>query len=39
MRTIGAENMPAVPLNETLEQAMIPSIEKVGKAIGELLAW
>lgn len=39
VRTIGAENMPAVPLNSTLEQAMIPSIEKVSAAIGDLLAW
>ncbi len=39
VRTIGAENMPAVPLNTVLEQRMIPSIEKVAKAIGELLNW
>ena len=39
VRTLGAENMPAVPLNTILEQTMIPSIEKVGKAIRDLLAW
>ncbi len=39
VRTLGAENMPAVPLNETLEKAMIPSIEKVAAAIENLLAW
>ncbi|MBC7775353.1 MAG: tungsten formylmethanofuran dehydrogenase [Phycisphaerae bacterium] len=39
VRTLGAENMPAVPLNTILEQAMIPSIEKVAKAIGMLLGW
>ncbi len=39
VRTIGAVNMPAVPLNSTLEQAMIPSIEKVAEAIGLLLAY
>lgn len=39
VRTIGAENMPAVPLNSTLEMAMIPSIEKVGAAMGALLGW
>ena len=39
VRTIGAENMPAVPLNETLEKTMVPSIEKVEKAIGDLLAY
>ena len=39
VRTIGAENMPAIPLNETLEKAMVPSIEKVEAAIGDLLAY
>ncbi|HMX41712.1 MAG TPA: transketolase C-terminal domain-containing protein, partial [Saprospiraceae bacterium] len=39
VRTLGAENMPAVPLNSTLEQTMIPSIEKVAAAIEDLLAW
>jgi 2-oxoisovalerate dehydrogenase E1 component len=39
VRTIGAENMPAIPLNETLEKTMIPSIEKVEAAIDELLKW
>jgi 2-oxoisovalerate dehydrogenase E1 component len=37
VRTLGAENMPAVPLNETLERTMMPSVEKVEKAIEELL--
>ncbi|MCB9336950.1 MAG: tungsten formylmethanofuran dehydrogenase [Lewinellaceae bacterium] len=36
VRTMGAENMPAVPLNETLEKAMIPSIEKVEAAMKKL---
>ncbi|MCK6694782.1 MAG: tungsten formylmethanofuran dehydrogenase, partial [Thermoanaerobaculia bacterium] len=39
VRTIGAANMPAVPLNSTLEGEMILSIEKAGKAIGEMLAF
>lgn len=39
VRTLGAVNMPAVPLNSTLEQEMIPSIEKVEAAIGKLLAY
>jgi 2-oxoisovalerate dehydrogenase E1 component len=39
VRTTGAENLPAIPLNEVLEEAMIPSIEKVGKAIEALLAY
>ncbi|MCB0553914.1 MAG: tungsten formylmethanofuran dehydrogenase [Phaeodactylibacter sp.] len=37
VRTLGAENMPAIPLNETLEKAMIPSIEKVTIAMGKLM--
>ncbi len=39
VRTLGAANMPAVPLNATLEQEMIPSIEKVEAAIRDLLAY
>ena len=39
VRTLGAENMPAVPLNETLERAMMPSVEKVEKAIDTLLKY
>ncbi len=35
--TIGSENMPAIPLNSTLEQTMIPSIEKVTEKIGKVL--
>jgi len=34
---IGSENMPAIPLNSTLEERMIPSTEKVKVKIGELL--
>jgi len=34
---IGSENMPAIPLNSTLEQTMIPSTEKVKAKIDELL--
>ena len=34
---IGSENMPAIPLNSTLEQTMIPSMEKVRVKIEELL--
>ena len=29
VQLIGSENMPAIPLNSTLEQTMIPSVEKV----------
>ncbi|RLJ61997.1 2-oxoisovalerate dehydrogenase E1 component [Lacinutrix venerupis] len=35
--TIGSENMPAIPLNSTLEQTMIPSTEKVKTKIEKLL--
>jgi 2-oxoisovalerate dehydrogenase E1 component len=39
VRTIGAVNMPAVPLNAVLEAEMIPSMEKVAVAIGKLLTY
>ena len=35
--TIGSENMPAIPLNSTLEQTMIPSTMKVKAKIEEIL--
>ena len=34
---IGSENMPAIPLNSTLEETMIPSTEKVKAKIEALL--
>ena len=39
VRVIGSENMPAIPLNETLEKTMIPSAKKVNKAIVDLLEY
>ncbi|ARN77906.1 tungsten formylmethanofuran dehydrogenase [Nonlabens spongiae] len=36
---IGSENMPAIPLNSTLEQTMIPSTEKVKAKIEEILGY
>ncbi len=39
VRTLGAANMPAVPLNSTLEQEMIPSIEKVEAGIKALIQY
>ncbi len=39
VRTVGSVDMPAVPLNSTLEAAMIPSAEKVAAALGELLRY
>jgi 2-oxoisovalerate dehydrogenase E1 component len=39
VKVIGSENLPAIPLNSTLEAAMIPNAEKVGKVIEELLSY
>lgn len=39
VRTLGAENLPAIPLNAILEQRMLPSAEKVARAVAELLAY
>lgn len=36
---LGSENLPAIPLNSTLEQTMIPSAEKVEAKMKELLAY
>ncbi|WP_124979921.1 alpha-ketoacid dehydrogenase subunit alpha/beta [Nonlabens xiamenensis] len=36
---IGSENMPAIPLNSTLEEAMIPSTAKVKAKIEEVLGY
>lgn len=37
VRTIGSENMPAIPLNQILEITMIPNAKKVSEAIEALL--
>ena len=37
VKTVGAMDLPAVPMNVILEQAMLPTTEKVEVAIGELL--
>ena len=37
--TLGAENMPAIPLNSTLEFTMLPNADKVAKAIDVLLKY
>jgi 2-oxoisovalerate dehydrogenase E1 component len=37
VRVIGAANLPAVPLNSTMESEMIPSSEKVAAAIQALI--
>ncbi len=37
VEVIGAENLPAIPLNSILETTMLPNATKVSKVIGELL--
>jgi 2-oxoisovalerate dehydrogenase E1 component len=39
VKTLGALDLPAVPMNVILEQAMLPNVEKVEKAIDELLSF
>jgi 2-oxoisovalerate dehydrogenase E1 component len=39
VRTVGAENLPAIPLNETLEKTMLLSSDKVAGAIERLLTY
>lgn len=39
IKTMGALNLPAVPMNVTLEAAMLPNAEKVRIAIEELLEY
>jgi 2-oxoisovalerate dehydrogenase E1 component len=36
---LGAENLPAIPLNSTLEETMIPNAGKVAKVIDRLLGY
>jgi len=39
VQTIGALDLPAVPMNMILEAAMLPSAEKVAARIAALLSW
>jgi 2-oxoisovalerate dehydrogenase E1 component len=39
VRTFGSVDMPAIPLNSTLEAAMIPNVEKVTRVLEELLSY
>ncbi len=39
VRTYGSKNTPAIPLNEGLEKAMLPSTEKVAEEIDYLLSY
>jgi 2-oxoisovalerate dehydrogenase E1 component len=38
VQTMGALDLPAVPMNTALEAAMLPTLEKVQAKIGEVLA-
>lgn len=37
--TFGAENLPAIPLNSTLEAAMLPNADKVQEVLDQLLGY
>ena len=37
--TLGAANLPAIPLNVELEKMMLPNAEKVRSALSDLLAY
>ena len=37
--TMGSENLPAIPLNSTLEKTMLPNSEKVSEKIKEILEY
>ena len=39
VRVLGAENMPAIPLNSTLEATMIPNASKVEEVMKEILEY
>lgn len=39
VKVIGAKNLPAIPLNSTLERTMLPNAEKVELAMADLLAY
>ena len=39
VQTLGAMNLPAVPMNKILENAMLPNAEKVSELIEKLLAF
>jgi 2-oxoisovalerate dehydrogenase E1 component len=39
VKVLGALNLPAVPMNIILENAMLPNADKVSKAVEELLKY
>ncbi len=38
VRIIGSKNVPAIPLNENLERALLPNADMVAQAMGEMLS-
>lgn len=39
VQVMGSANTPAIPLNSTLEQTMLPNADKVAARLGQLLDW
>lgn len=39
VQIVGAQNLPAIPLNKTLEAEMLPSVEKITARLDTLLHW
>ena len=39
VKVVGAENLPAIPLNSILEKTMLPNADKVEIALQQLLAY
>jgi 2-oxoisovalerate dehydrogenase E1 component len=39
VKLLGAENMPAIPLNSTLEKTMLPNELKVNELLTQLLTY
>lgn len=39
VQVMGAENVPAIPMNSSLEAAMLPNADKVADRLEELLSW
>ncbi|MFM2225839.1 MAG: hypothetical protein RJA07_2041 [Bacteroidota bacterium] len=39
VQTIGAKDVPAIPLNSNLEKAILPNVDLVSEAIRKLLGW
>ena len=37
IKIIGSKNVPAIPLNEALEKAVLPNVEMIAEAMGQIL--